>query len=116
MLINYETFRRLYRDAVEQPNFDYYSAERGWQDWMDDRDDTEVVDILQRVYDIAQLDFAGLRTLLGVSQATMARAYGIPLRTLESWESGERTPASYLRPLIAYTIFSGQTRAEVEGL
>lgn len=112
MYINWELFRQLYRDAQGQADFEYYVADRGWQEWMDACGDADEIQIiLRRVYDIARLDFAGLRALLGVSQAEMALAYNIPLRTYESWEIGERTPAHYILPLIAYTVFSAQLQA-----
>ncbi len=37
-----------------------------------------------------------LRSKAGMTQAAFADAYEIPLRTLQSWEGGEREPAPYI--------------------
>ena len=36
-----------------------------------------------------------------VAGSSFARKYGIPKRTFEGWEMGERVPAPYLRDLLA---------------
>lgn len=36
----------------------------------------------------------------GISRAEMSRQFEIPLRTLEDWESGKRTPPHYVEKLI----------------
>lgn len=41
-----------------------------------------------------------IRTKRGVSRAEFSRLYKIPLRTLENWESGDRTPATYVIRLL----------------
>lgn len=41
-----------------------------------------------------------IRVKLNMSQARFAKEYGIPLRTLQSWESGERKPARYIVDLL----------------
>lgn len=32
----------------------------------------------------------------GISQTELSRAYGIPLRTVQDWHAGRRTPPSYV--------------------
>ena len=41
-----------------------------------------------------------MREYLGISKAEFSRTYDIPARTLDSWESGERTPAPYILKLL----------------
>lgn len=41
-----------------------------------------------------------IRQMTGMTQAAFSEAYNIPLRTLQSWESGERTPAEYTLDMI----------------
>lgn len=41
-----------------------------------------------------------MRELLGISRTEFSRRYGIPLRTLEDWESGKRTPPPYVINLL----------------
>lgn len=40
------------------------------------------------------------RLAAGISRAEMSRIFEIPVRTLENWESGERTPAHWAEKLI----------------
>lgn len=41
-----------------------------------------------------------MREFLGISRTEFSRRYGIPLRTLEDWESGKRTPPPYVITLL----------------
>ena len=46
-----------------------------------------------------------LRTQTGLSQTEFGkRLGGIPLRTIQNWKSGERTPPSWTLELIAYRV------------
>lgn len=42
-----------------------------------------------------------IREMSGMSRAEFSRVYGIPLRTLENWESGSRKCPDYLTKLLA---------------
>lgn len=46
------------------------------------------------------MDVKGIRKLSGLSQTAFAKRYDIPLRTLQSWEGGEREPASYILKML----------------
>ena len=41
-----------------------------------------------------------IRKMLGVSRAEFSRRYGIPVRTLESWDWGDREPADWVIKLL----------------
>lgn len=41
-----------------------------------------------------------VRGLLGISRAEFSRRYGIPVRTLEDWDSGKRVPAAWTMALL----------------
>lgn len=41
-----------------------------------------------------------MRELLNMSRAEFSRRYNIPLRSLENWESGVRTPPDYVVALL----------------
>lgn len=43
-----------------------------------------------------------LRIEIGLSRKDFAQHFGIPLRTVEDWEAGRRTPPEYVVRLIAY--------------
>ena len=45
-----------------------------------------------------------LRSQTGMSQKEFAEHLGIPLRTIENWESGKRNPPDYLPRLISYQL------------
>ena len=46
-----------------------------------------------------------LRTKTGLSQTEFGkRLGGIPLRTIQNWDSGERTPPAWTSELIAYRV------------
>lgn len=106
MYINYSTFARLYNEAKQEENLDTYISERGWQDWMGDNEDKtdEIILLLQAIYNAVRSDFKSLNKMLGLSQIEMIRAYDIPRRTLQSWESGEREPTDHVRKLLSYAI------------
>lgn len=41
-----------------------------------------------------------IRALLGISRAEFSRRYGIPIRTLESWDAEVRKPPAWLMKLL----------------
>jgi DNA-binding transcriptional regulator YiaG len=43
-----------------------------------------------------------LRSLTQLSQSKFANAVGIPVRTIQQWEQGERVPPEYVVTLIEY--------------
>lgn len=54
------------------------------------------------------MDFAekirSLREQTGMNRKNFALHTGIPVRTLEDWEAGRRTPPPYIPRLIAYQL------------
>lgn len=49
-------------------------------------------------------DIKYLRLAAGMKQGEFAKYFGIPLRTLQNWESGVRRPPEYLISLIEYKL------------
>ena len=45
-----------------------------------------------------------LRESTGMSRKEFSEHTGIPVRTLEDWEAGRRTPPEYIPKLIAYQL------------
>ena len=45
-----------------------------------------------------------LRESIGLSRKEFSTHVGIPVRTLEDWEAGRRTPPAYLPRLISYQL------------
>ncbi len=53
--------------------------------------------------DTAQI-IKDLRESIGMSRKEFSKHTGIPVRTLEDWEAGRRTPPEYVPRLIAYQL------------
>ncbi len=55
-----------------------------------------------------------LRESTGMSRKEFSEHTGIPVRTLEDWEAGRRTPPEYIPRLLAYQIkFTEKTKRNV---
>ena len=50
------------------------------------------------------MTIAEMRNYIGISRAEFSRRYNIPLRTLESWEAGVRTPPEYVLDLLEESV------------
>ena len=50
------------------------------------------------------MDIKSIRLSCGMSQAKFAESVGIPLRTIENWETGARVPPDYLVRLLKYFV------------
>ena len=46
------------------------------------------------------------RESIGMSRAEMSRVFEIPIRTLEDWDNGKRTPPPYVEKLIIEKLLS----------
>lgn len=63
--------------------------------------DLTQADALRRIWQAANLPFKALLPLLGLTQTGLSRRYGIPLRTVQNWAGGHRTPPLWLRLMLA---------------
>ena len=103
MMLDYDVYLTLYKEALLYDDVDMYIAERGWQEWMNQYSTEKVSKILMNIFEISRMSVLEIRTLLGLSRAAFSRAYNIPLRTLENWDAGTRKTPGYVRELISYT-------------
>ena len=55
-----------------------------------------------------------LREGIGLSRKEFSVHVGIPVRTLEDWEAGRRTPPEYIPRLIAYQLKYEELRKKME--
>lgn len=102
----YTTFIRLCDEAVKHSDPEEFIMTIGWQEWMNKAADAdEITKDLSLIFELASLDFPGLRKRLNVSMAKMSTMYWIPLRTIENWDSGKREMKDYDLDFIRYTIF-----------
>ena len=109
--MKFALFAKLYDEAREYSDLDMYIAERGWQEWMDEysspdsNDASEITSILTRIYELAHMDLGQLRSEINLSASAFSKLYGIPTRTVQSWEYKERRTPDYALRFISYAIF-----------
>ena len=113
--MKFKLFAKLFDEAREYSDVDMYVAERGWEEWMDEysttdssdmtSDVTEIASILTRIYELAHMDLGQLRTETKLSANAFSRLYGIPTRTMQSWEYKKRRTPDYALRFISYAIF-----------
>lgn len=103
--INYSTFVRLYGEAIKSSNLDLFVSERGWQEeWMGDLEITEIINILEKIYFLANSSLPEIRKNYNYSRSALSRKYYIPYRTLQDWEKGARIAPAYVTTMLYYTL------------
>lgn len=100
--MRFELFKQLYSEALEGATLEYFIAERGWQDWMEEYEPDQVANLLSHIYRLANNTLKDTRQ---VSRAEFSRRYSIPVRTLEGWDAEERTAPAYVKLLLDYAQF-----------
>ena len=55
-----------------------------------------------------------LRLQTGLNRKEFSEYIGIPLRTIEDWEAGRRTPPEYIPRLISYQLKYEELRKKME--
>ncbi len=58
------------------------------------------------VWEVARMDMKSIRERMGLNKTKFSELYGIPYKTIQSWESDtkmHRDPPDYLVMVIAYT-------------
>ena len=108
--MTYEDFRRLIMDASEFDSLDAYIADVGGS-VPASVPDADVIRVLTDCYTYGHSRTAAtIRGLTGMSKAAFARAWNVPLRTLENWESRTATNARqappYVLDLLAYAVIT----------
>ena len=53
-----------------------------------------------------------IRNLLGISRAEFSRRYGIPIRTLESWDWGDREAPEWAMKLLERAVLEDKEKSE----
>ena len=101
-MICYNDFHRLLLAAPECDSLDLYMAEMGGSVPQG------ALTLLEMIYASAH-DGLTIRTIAdaaGLSMRKLAMVYGLPLRTVQDWAAGDRTPPEWQLPLIAYAVMS----------
>lgn len=90
--MNITGLRSLIRSAQSSDSFRRFADEHG---------NAFPHTALSAIYDFAyDYTFSCVRILSGMTQARFAQEYNIPLRTIENWDAGTRTPPSYVLELL----------------
>lgn len=97
-------------NALDCTNFDKFVAECGSS--MPDEYYAEGVDIVSAMHDIWDLahdfSFRRLHDIHGGSLLAMSQEYGIPLRTCENWNTGNRVPPEYVLELLCADVLENK--------
>lgn len=101
--MTYQNFCELLQDAAEIQDFDLFAAECGGS-VPEDVPDDKVLPLLQAIHDAAHGSVKALRSLTGLSQSRFALRYSVPVRNLQQWENGARTPLEYVVCMLAYIV------------
>ncbi len=60
------------------------------------------------------MDFKEIREASGMSQVQFSREFNIPIRTVQSWEYGERKCPEYVLELIRYKLDAEKEEEKTE--
>nr|DAH33352.1 MAG TPA: putative transcriptional regulator [Caudoviricetes sp.] len=104
-MIDYELFSKLYNEAKQYNSLEWFVSERGWQEWMNLFDVDMIAKMLEIIYEYSRCTIKDIRNNLNISRASFSRKYGIPLRTIEDWDSERSKIPKYTAELIKYTLF-----------
>lgn len=104
-------FHRLRIAAEECSSLDEFIAEEGGslpeECYPADRSGDAPIKILTIIWELSHdFNFRKLRQISGLTQAKFAQEYGVPPRTLEKWDTGERTPPPYVIELLAADVIT----------
>lgn len=111
--MKFNLFKELYSEALEDTTLDFFIAERGWQEWMENYDTDDVVNILTNIYHLANNPLKDTRK---VSRAEFSRQYNIPNRTLQDWDLGNRNAPEYVKLLLDFAQFTNELQNEKQNL
>ena len=104
-------FHRLRIAAEDCSSLEQYIAEEGGslpeECYSADGSRYAPIKILIFIWELAHdFNFRKLRQVSGLTQVKFAKEYGVPLRTIEKWDTGERTPPPYVIELLAADVIT----------
>ena len=98
--MTYSDFLKLTKAAPECGSAEEFCVAYGTQ--------IEDAHMLPTIWQMAhdRLTIRSLAAACDISVRRIALQYGLPIRTVENWASGDRTPPEWQLPLIAYAVLS----------
>lgn len=101
-------------NALDCTDFDQFVAECGSSmpaEYF--AEGVDIVSAMQQIWDLSyDFTFRRLHDIHGDSLQTISREYDIPLRTLEEWNAGRRTPPEYVLELLCADVLSNRIPME----
>lgn len=92
----------LFGEAINAPDCDLYVSEWSTSSiFRDCPDAVRVPYLLRCLWDVANLPFRDLRAKIGLTQAELASRLCTSKRTVENWDSGQRSCSPTIRILFA---------------
>lgn len=108
--MTYTDFRSIWASALNYTGDqrDLYISERGTQSWMDEfgDDHAAIICTLDIIHDMAHRGIKAIRAVTGLSQQAFGDAYGIPRRTIQTWEYDISTAPLYVTMMIGFAVLS----------
>lgn len=108
--MRYNDFREIWFSALDYTDDqrNLYHNERGWQTWMDEygEDSAAIIAVLDMIYAMAHGGCKAIRAITGLSQQAFGDAYGIPRRTIQTWEYDKSTAPLYVTMMIGFAVLS----------
>lgn len=106
--LNAHNFAVIWGDALQTADrYQYISDWSLSSIWWDDLEDdipAERIDILGKLWNVAHMSTKEMRAREGVSQRKFADAFGIPARSIENWDGGQRDTTPYIKLLLAHAL------------
>lgn len=105
-MIPYTDFRRLLTDTTEFTTLEAYTAECGGSVPLEDV--RAVCKLLERIWVMGHngLTIQSIADAAGSSLRGLAMDYKLSYKTAYQWKTGERHPAEWVLPLLAYAVLS----------
>lgn len=108
--MTYTDFRTAWASALNYTadQRDLYRSECGTQSWMDEfgGDHAAIICTLNIIHDMAHRGIKAIRAVTGLSQQAFGDAYGIPRRTIQTWEYDISTAPLYVTMMIGFAVLS----------
>lgn len=108
--MTYTDFRTAWASALDYTpdRRDLYRSERGTQSWTDEfgDDHAAIICALDIIFDMAHRGIKAIRAVTGLSQQAFGDAYGIPRRTIQTWEYDISTAPLYVTMMIGFAVLS----------
>lgn len=97
-----------WHECLQYADLDSYISDLAsstmWNDTECSEIPSERIEQLARIWNIHSSSLRDLRNAARLTQAAMSERFVIPLRTIEDWDSGKRTPPDYVKIMIARSL------------